>query len=141
MHAIEYFEMTIKQHEDQLFGIYLFNEGIKYLHANNPDFKTIYGEDALDTADFHYKEIMKRGKKAISEAKELLEKVINQTEDIKALSKFQFPPIHGSGLDEMTQRATLLFQAYEKLFPRRSRDLPLTVEENEKLIHEVTSNF
>jgi len=132
---IRNFEITIKKHEDQLFGIRLFYEGIKELK--------MYDEDTLDEIgfDYHYNNIMERGQKAISEAKELLKKVKSGKEDIKALQKFEFPPIHGPGLDEMTQRASLLVKAYEKLFPNRSREIPLTPEEHEKLREEAIKNF
>ena len=133
--TIEDSEAAIKKHEDQLFGIRLFYEGIKELK--------IYDEDMLDEIgfDYHYNNIMERGQKAISEAKELLKKVKSGEENIKALQKFEFPPIHGPGLDEMTQRATLLVKAYEKLFPNRKRDVPLTPEEHEKLMEEALKNF
>jgi len=133
--TIEDFEEAIKKHEDQLFGIRLFYEGIKELK--------IYDEDMLDEIgfDYHYNNIMERGQKAISEAKELLKRVKSGKEDIKALQKFEFPPIHGPGLDEMTQRASLLVKAYEKLFPNRPREIPLTPEEHEKLREEVIKNF
>lgn len=132
---IEDFEAAIKKHKDQLFGIRLFYEGIKELK--------MYNEDMLDEInfDYHYNSIMERGQKAISEAKELLEKVKSGEEDIKALKKFEFPPIHGPGLDEMTQRATLLVKAYEKLFPNRPREVPLTPEEHEKLMEEAIRNY
>lgn len=132
---VEDFEVAIKKHEDQLFGIRLFYEGIKKLK--------MYDEDTLDRInfDYHYNRIMERGQKAISEAKELLEKVKSGEKDIKILSKFEFPPIHGPILDEMTQRATLLVKAYEKLFPNRPREIPLTPEEHEKLLGEVIKNF
>ena len=84
---------------------------------------------------------MERGEEATSEAKELSEKVKSGTEDIKALKKFKFPPIHGPGLDEMTQRATLLTKAYEKLFPNRPREPSLTLEEHEKLMEEALKNY
>jgi len=131
--TIEDFEVAIKRHEDQLFGIRLFNEGIKDLYS--------YDRNILDTTNYHFKNIMERGQKAISEAKELWEKVKSGEEDIKALKKFEFPPIQGPGLDEMTQRATLLVKAYEKLFPSRPREASLTPEERKKLMEEALKNF
>lgn len=131
--TFEDFEATIKRHENQLFGISLYNEGIKHLYGHD--------KDVLDTTNYHFREIMSRGQKAISQAKELLEKVKSRTEDIKALNKFEFPPIHGPGLDEMTQRATLLVEVYEKLFPYRPRNIPLTTEENKKLMREVSKTI
>lgn len=131
--TIEDFEVAIKRHEDQLFGIRLFNEGIKDLYS--------YDRNILDTTNYHFKNIMERGQKAISEAKELLKKVKSGEGNIKVLKKFEFPPIHGPGLDEMTQRATLLVKAYEKLFPSRPREASLTQEERKKLKEEALRNF
>jgi len=131
--TLEDFESAIKKYENQLFGIRLFAEGIKLLYSH--DKKT------LDTNHHHFKNIMQRGENTISQAKELLEKAKNRTENVKVLKDFQFPPVHGPGLDEMTQRATLLVQAYEKLFPDRPRDMPLTAEEHEKLMQETLNNF
>lgn len=123
------FEAAIKEHEGQLLGISLYNEGIQYLYAHD--------KDVLATTDYHFREIMERGEKAISQAKELLEQVKNGAENIDVLKKFEFPPIHGPGLDEMSERATLLVQVYEKMFPLRPRNIPLTTEENEKMMEEL----
>jgi len=127
--SIDDFEAAIKQHEDQLFGISLYNEGIKYLYSHD--------KDMLDDSAYHFRRIIERGEKAISEAKSLLEKVKNGTEHIEAIKKFEFPPTHGPGLDEMTERANLIAEVYEKIFPNRARSIPLTTKENEKLMKEV----
>ena len=44
---IEKFEKTIKKHEDQLFGIYLYVEEIKLLYRDN--------EQIIETTDYHFK--------------------------------------------------------------------------------------
>ena len=84
---------------------------------------------------------MERGNTAISQAKELLEKVKSGKVQPHELELFQFPPIHGPGLDKVTQRATLLLKTYEKLFPNRSRNIPLTAEEHTDLMQKVINNF
>lgn len=127
------FEATIQEHENQLFGIALFNEGIKCLYKNN--------QAILETTAFHFMQTMERGEKAISEAKKLVEEVKKGSENIDVLRTFEFPPIHGPGLDEMTQRATLLVKAFERLFPEKPRILPLTEEEHLQLMCEVVENW
>jgi len=120
-------------HEDRLFGIRLFNEGIMYLYRGD--------KRVLTTTEYHYRRIVKRGERAVSEARALLEKVESGTEGIDILGKFEFPPIHGLGLDEMTERAALLVDSYQRLFPNRPRGKPLTPEENQELMDEAMKNW
>jgi hypothetical protein len=131
--TIEDFEATIKKHEDQLFGIHLYCKEIKYLYSHD--------KNILNTTEYHFRNIMQRGEKTISEAKELSEKVKSGTEDIKALKKFKFPPIHGPGLNKMTQRATLLAQTYKELFPGRPQERPLTEDERYLLLETATNKW
>jgi len=127
------FKITIKKHEDQLFGIQLFMQGINTLYG--------YNKSIMEINIRSFESIMKRGNTAILQAKELLEKVKSGKAQPHELELFQFPPIHGPGLDEMTQRATLLVKTYEKLFPNRPRNIPLTEEEHAHLMQEVINNF
>lgn len=131
--TIRNFENTIKEHEDQLFGIRLFMEGIKVLYQHD--------KASMEMTKYHYQNTMERGETAISQAKELLDKVKSGTISATELETFQFPPIHGPGLDEMTQRATLLVNAYNKLFPNRPRNRPLSTEEHTQLRQEAINNF
>ena len=105
--------------------------------------KKLYDHDKtimeLNTRSFE--NIMKREKTAISKAKALLEKIKLEKEELHELESFQFPPIHGPGLNEITQRATLLVKTYEKLFPNRPRNIPLTLEEYANLMQEVINDF
>ena len=131
--TIQNFKNTIKEHEDQLFGIQLFMENIKQ----------IYGHDktTMEYSTYAFQNIIERGNTAISQAKLFLDKVKSGTASSDVLESFQFPPIHGPGLDEMTLRATLLVEAYEKLFPNRPRNLPLDKEEHTRLMQEAINNF
>jgi hypothetical protein len=131
--SVEEFEAAIKKHENQLFGIYLFNEGIESLYSHD--------KGILETTAYHYKQTIERGEKAIAEAGLLLKEVKDAKKDIRALKNFEFPPILGPGLDEMTQRATLLVQVYEKIFPNRPREKPLTATENKLLMEEVANSL
>ncbi len=127
------FEIAIKEHEDQLFGIHLFMEGIEVLHQHD--------KATMETATYHYHSIMERGETAISQAKKLLDDVRSRMISTTELETFQFPSIHGPGLDEITQRATLLVNAYKKLFPNRPRNRPLSTEEHIQLRQEAISHF
>lgn len=129
----EDFANIITGHENQLFGIHLYYQCVKLLYSSD--------RIIMENTDIHYKSIIDRGEKILSEAKTLLEKVKNGQEDISALQDFEFLPIHGPGLDEMTIRGKLLVEAYEKLFPDRPRDMPLTKEEYQRLLNEAVQYF
>lgn len=126
--TIKNFKKSIKEHENQLFGIKLFIEGVK----------VIYGHDKklMEMNEQAYLNIIKRERKALSQAKQLLDKVRSGTVNIVEIQNYHFPPIHGHGLDEMTNRVTLLVNAYEKMFPKRPREIPLSAEDYEKIMKE-----
>lgn len=126
--AINNFKKLIQEHEDQLFGINLFIEGIKRIYGHD--------EKLMRMNEQAYLNIIKKEKKALSKAKQLLDKVRSGTVNITEIQNFHFPPIHGPGLDQMTNRVTLLVNAYEKLFPKRPREIPLSTEDYEKIMHE-----
>lgn len=126
--AINNFKKLIQEHEDQLFGINLFIEGIKRIYGHD--------EKLMRMNEQAYLNIIKKEKKALSKAKQLLDKVRSGTVNITEIQNFHFPPIHGPGLDQMTNRVTLLVNAYEKLFPKRPREIPLSTEDYEEIMHE-----
>jgi hypothetical protein len=111
----------------------LFNEGVSLLYAHD--------KDIMQTTNYHFGQIMQRGQKALAEAKELLEQVRRGRVGVELLSEFAFPPIDGPGLDEMTERATRLVEAYEELYAERPRNLPLTEEENRRLMMEAVKDW
>lgn len=130
---IEKFKEIIQQHEDQLFGIQLFFEGIKLSYSHD--------EQILEMNAQALRNIVERGKMAIDAAKALLNDVENNIEDSSVLDRFQFPPIQGIGLDPLTERASSLVQAYNKLFPGRPRDKVLNEEELKSLREEAIKSF
>ena len=127
--SVEEFEKAIKEREDLLFGYELYYQGIKQLYEHD--------KDIMQKTNFHYSQMKERNKNAVIEAKHLLNEIRSRSKSINDLSYFTFPPIHGPGLDEMTKRATLLVEAYEKVFPDRPREKELTEHEHQILIHEV----
>lgn len=119
---IKKFEEKIKEQEDQLFGIKLFFDGLKDTWRRN--------KPIIAMNKFHFTNIMNRGKLYIQEAKKLLNEVKQNPEKTYQLKAFIFPPIKGSPmLDEITKRAKILVETYNKLFPERPRDKELTEEE------------
>ncbi|MBU4443534.1 hypothetical protein KJ656_00400, partial [bacterium] len=118
---------------DQLFGISLYYQGILFLYSDN--------DEIIQMNKTAYQNVMERGNRAIQEAKEILEEVKKNPQQIDLIRRFKFPPIHGIGLDEMTQRATLLINACDKLFPDRPRNTPLSHEEHTRLMQEAINKF
>ena len=127
--VVEKFQDTLKKHVDQLFGIRLYYEGIRYE----------YGDDdvTMATTKMHFENIIERGEKIISAARILLQEVWAGQTSATELENFKWLPISGHpGLDDLTVRAQLLVETYERLFPNRSRETPLTSEEQERLMTE-----
>jgi hypothetical protein len=130
---IEDFEEIVREHENQLFGISLFNEAVKHLYKDD--------KNILETTENHFQQIISRGIEAIQEAKQVLGKVKEGVWEVKRLACIEFPPIHGPGLDEMTERASILVKTYDKLFPDRPHELTLTEEEIELLVAESAEHW
>ena len=126
---IRTFAAKIKEQEDQLFGIKLFMLGIRKMWGFN--------ENIIGTNEIALQNILERNEPIIAEAKKLLREVKSNKKDAKVLDECLFLPIGGSGLDDLTNRANLLVKTYEKLFPGRSREMPLNDEENNILMQEV----
>ena len=116
---IRQFKSKIKEQEDILFGIKLYNENIDLL----------YDKETAYQANQHHKNIKQRGEESIIQAKELLEEVRKSSDMFEYLLMFEFPPAHGLGLDEMTERAKILVETYDELFPERPREKSLAEDE------------
>ncbi len=128
------FECEIKEQEEHLFGVHLYNEGIKLHYQDDPA--------TLEISERHYSEIMERGRIAIKEAKCLLEKVKMGQQPVSQFRNFRFPVIHGMpASDEMNRRARLLVKAYNTLFPGRPKDQPLTAREVAQLTEHAADQY
>jgi len=124
---VKKFEETINTHEDQLFGLKLYFDGIELMYKDNPEI--------LDANIKSFQNIKKRSENAINEAKQLLAEIRKNPEQIKMLKKFRFPAISGHPmLNQMTKRAQILVEAYYKLFPKRPRTIPLSKQEQYQLM-------
>ncbi len=129
---IKLFESTIKEHENQLFGIKLYNENISLL----------YKKDTADWANQHYINIKQSDEDSIKRAKELLHEIINYPDFVEYLRLFQFPQIHGNQiLEEMTEKAKILVQTYNELFPNQPREKELNHDEKHILLMTSSSKW
>lgn len=116
------FKQKIWEQEEQLFGITLFFQSLSQVWAGN--------EQIIKMNKSHYENIMKRGKEYITKAKQLLDGVIENPDKISLLEQFEFPPIRGDLMsDGLTERAKILVETYNELFPGRLKEDPLTEDE------------
>jgi len=131
--TVEELDAAIKRHENQLFGIRLFCEETKMLHGQD--------EEVMARTDQAFSGIAERAEKAISHARKVMQDIKSGSQASDAIGTCRFPPIHGPGLEEMTVRATLLVRAYEKLFPGRPREVPLSEADHWLLMEEAMKEF
>lgn len=130
--VIRQFKSKIKEQEDFLFGVKLYNENIALL----------YDKNTVRWAGQHYEDIKQRGRESIICAKELLEEIKQSPEMVEYLFLFEFPAIHGDPiLDEMTKRAKILVETYDELFHERSREKDLTEDERFLLIERASNKW
>ncbi len=124
---IQKFEIKIKEYENVLFGMNLYIQGMYFMWGHK--------EEIIKLNQQHYEEAKERMEKSINEAKKTLETVKQHSDKISLLQEFKFPPTEGHPmLDEGTKRYKVLCQAYDELFLNRPKDKPLTKEENSRLL-------
>jgi hypothetical protein len=125
--TIRRFEEDLQIQRNQLFGITLFSQGVELMYGGQ--------REMLEISRQSFQDIKERAESSISAAESLLQLVKVDPGKVKKLRRFQFPPITGHPmLDQMTRRAQILVETYERLFPGRSRSEPLSREELESLM-------
>ena len=116
------FKQKIHEQEEQLFGITLFFQSLSVVWVNS--------EQIVKMNKNHYESIMKRGKKFIAKAKQLLNEATEDPNKIGLLQQFEFPPSRGIPIvDKFAEKVKILVETYNELFPGRSKEDPLTEEE------------
>jgi len=132
--ALRLFKENINKHEDQLFGIILYYEGICTMYSGQ--------KEIIEANRKAFQNIIKRGEKAIREAKQLVQEVQSEPNKVKKLQMFRFPPISGHPmLDQVSERVRILVETYDRLFPGRPRGKPLTDNEHTLLMKEAASRY
>lgn len=111
LEIIAIFEKEIRAYEDTMFGLMLY-------HETAPKW-------ANTLQKISYKNIKRRGEKALKEARSILSDAKQGKPAKYAIPLFEFPRI----LDDMKFRIEVLFQCYEELYPERPRDRSLSKEE------------
>lgn len=120
---IRKFEEEIKEYEDMMFGLMLYQE-------TSPKF-------IKSTQKISYKNIKRRGEAALNEAKSILSDA-KQGKPIKyTIPFFEFPVI----TEEMWLRIEVTLQSYKELYPDRPCNKSLTEEEIIALRNEVMNRI
>ena len=123
------FRRQILFHEDQLFGVSLYLEGVRRMYVDQPGL--------LEMNEQSFSSITNRAEAAISSARSLLRDVESSRTLVHKLRAFKFPPTSGHPmLDEMTQRAQILVKTFDRLFPDHPRTEPLSETQLTKLLEE-----
>ena len=111
LEIIAIFEKEIRAYEDTMFGLMLYQE-------TSPEW-------AKKPQEWHYKNMKRRGEKALKEARSILSDAKQGKPAKYAIPFFEFPII----LDDMKFRIEVLFQCYEELYPERPHDRSLSKKE------------
>lgn len=108
------FSADIKRHEDLLYGVALFFEGIACLYA---------GEDAeLETYRKQFRNIIQLGNDALERAVAMVERAKQNPDKAELFKHFTFVPCLGHPKpEELAERATILVSTYNEIFPGRPR--------------------
>lgn len=131
---LEEFEAKMKRHEDLLYGVALFFEGLNVLYEGH--------DETIATYRKQFRNIMQHGKEVAQQAMKLLEQARTDSGAATAVAGFQFALGEGHEQpDELVKRAEVLVETYKRIFPERSRDVPFTHDETIKLIEEAAEAF
>lgn len=124
---LEAFAREIARHEDLIYGIALFFEGIALLHA---------GQDAVvETYRKQFRNIIQTGGSDVQRAHELLAEERRDSAKRRQVEQFSFHT--GEGYADppvLLERATRLLAAYESLFPGRPREESLSAADTLRLL-------
>jgi hypothetical protein len=122
--ATEAFEARIIEHEEMIYGIALLFEGVSLLLA---------GQDAvIETYRNQYWNIIQAGNASAKRARELADQAKLDPPKIQLIERFAFEVLPEQ--EQLEQRARILVETYDTLFPGRPRDRSLTQEETLKLM-------
>ncbi len=109
------FERQIKEYEDMMFGLMLYQE-------TSPEW-------AKKAQEWHYKNMKRRGEAALKEAKSLQLNMKAEKTIQGKIKFFEWPII----LKEMRFRIDVMLASYKSLFPERPREKSLSKEEKNAL--------
>jgi hypothetical protein len=130
---IRAFEVKLQAQQDLLYGVALFFEGIGILCAGR--------EAVIETFRLQCRNMIQRGSDTVKRAEHLLAQVRRDPDSVSALSHFAFVSTGDGEFDELAQRARLLVQTYEEIFPKRDRSKPFEEKETLRLMEAASATF
>lgn len=129
---IVWFEEELARHEDRIYGVGLFFEGIRLLHSEQ--------EDVVETHRKAMRNTIQAGREIAERAQTLLKQVKEAPSATPLLKQFSFSMFEGQpDADKMMLRAEILMECYKNLFPDRPRSEPFKDDEA-FLLFETASN-
>jgi hypothetical protein len=124
----------IEELENVIYGVALFFEGLSSLHAGQPA--------VIETYQKQFRNVIQMDSDTLKQAKELLETVERDPSQAPLLKQFSIVPCKGhSNPKEMLQRARVLVDVYNRLYPGRPRSQEFTEEETFRLMEEAAGAF
>lgn len=115
---VDMFEKELLNHDELLFGVSLFFEGISLIYAGR--------EDLIQTYRKQFRNILQQGQRTSESARELLKQISQDASAVALIPEFQFPLFEGHPQPEkMAARCEILADAYRKTFPGRPQTQPL----------------
>lgn len=128
------FEAKIARHEDILYGVALFFEGLNRLYAGH--------EAVLDTYRKQCRNVIQIARDTSQRAIGLLQRARQNPEKADLFRDFTFVPCLGYPNPEaLAKRADLLVRTYEELFPGRPRGQPFDDQEIMRLMEEASQKL
>ncbi|MEI6970219.1 MAG: hypothetical protein WCL44_01765 [bacterium] len=121
------FCLDIKRHEDLLYGVALFFEGVAYLYSGE--------EPELETYRKQFRNIIQLGNDALERAVAMVERAKQNPEKAELFTHFTFVPCLGHPHPEaLAARAQILVDTYNEIFPGRPRGQAFSQSEIRRLM-------
>jgi hypothetical protein len=125
--AMADFQARLSRHEDLLFGVALFFEGLNVIYAGQ--------DDLIATYRRQFRNVIQSGKEVAIQATTLLEEARGNPGRTGALASFVFALGDGHPQpEELVHRAGVLVDAYNRIFANRPRSQALGKDEVLRLI-------
>ena len=121
------FAQEIKRNEDLLYGVALFFEVIAHLYSSQ--------KAELETYRKQFRNIIQLGNDALERAVAMLERAKENPEKVQLFAHFSFVPCLGHPRPaELAERARILVDTYNEIFPGRPRGQPFGTAEIMRLM-------
>jgi len=121
------FSQKIKQNEDLLYGVALFFEAIAHLYSSQTA--------ELETYRKQFRNIIRLGNDTVERAVAVMERAKQNPDKAQLFEHFSFVPCLGHPRpEELAERARILVDTYEEVFPGRPRGQSFRTDEIMRLM-------